>query len=185
MQRCRGRPHACATRNSLAIRVTTRTSSRSVDRGRARAEKDQIGSSLEMVTSRPSMLEQPGAKGAGPRGSSERQPKPKAEHSPWAVRRLCSGRPQASAFCAAEGGLCPAPASRRDALASDREAANLAGHGRLTASFAFDFACPCLISLMRTSRAERVCGNLPLVSFASWICFGLRTGASEFRGAQA
>ena len=131
------------------------------------------------------MLEQPGAKGAGPIGSSERQPKPKAEHSPWAVRRLCSGRPQASAFCAAEGGLCPAPASRRDALASDREAANLAGHGRLTASFAFDFACPCLISLMRTSRAERVCGNLPLVSFASWICFGLRTGPSEFRWAQA
>ena len=52
MQRCRGRPHACAARSSLAIRVTTRTSSRSVDRGRATAETDQIGSSDEMVASR-------------------------------------------------------------------------------------------------------------------------------------
>jgi hypothetical protein len=39
-----------------------------------------------------------------------------------------------------------------------RGAANLAGHGRLTASFAF-FACACLISLMRASRVGRVCGN--------------------------
>src|ERR1700722_4859155 len=43
-----------------------------------------------MVTSRPSMLERPGARCAGPKGSSERHAKPMAEHSPSAVRRLCS-----------------------------------------------------------------------------------------------
>jgi hypothetical protein len=52
MQRCRARPHACTARSSLAIRATTRTSSRSVDRAQAQAEKDQIGPSVEMVTSR-------------------------------------------------------------------------------------------------------------------------------------
>ena len=53
-------------------------------------------------------------------------------------------------------------------------------HGLLMARFAF-FACVCLISLMQASRAERVCGNVPFVSFASWIGFGLRTWTSRFR----
>ena len=40
-------------------------------------------------------------------------------------------------------------------------------HGRCTQSFDLEFACVCLIALMRARRADRVGGNAPFVSFAS------------------
>ena len=45
--------------------------------------------------------------------------------------------------------------------------AGAAAHYRDAPSFPFDFACVCLISLMRARRADRVGGNAPFVSFAS------------------
>jgi hypothetical protein len=58
-------------------------------------------------------------------------------------------------------------------------------HGRRPPIFDLDFACVCLISLMRVSSSDRVCGNAPLVSFASYGFFCLRIWASQIRGAQA
>jgi hypothetical protein len=66
----------------------------------------------------------------------------------------------------------------------DRIAATAPAHGRSAPIFDLDFACVCLISLMRASRADRVGGNAPFVSFAWWIFLGLCMCAPQFRGAQ-
>jgi hypothetical protein len=42
-----------------------------------------------------------------------------------------------------------------------------AAQDRAAPSFALDFACVRLISLMRASRADRVFGNSPFISLAS------------------
>ena len=76
-------------------------------------------------------------------------------------------------------GLSP-PALRCSPIESDPISVAVPGHGRCTPSFDLDFACACLIALMRASRADRVDGNPPFVSLAS--SNGLRLAHVGLRG---